>query len=314
MNITSEKKFASPVHFYHSLNSDRMREFLAVVREESISGAARTLNLPRATLSRRISALEADLGVRLLHRRTNRLTLTEAGEELRLRAQRIVEDVTDAWNAVRRLDGTPRGLLRVSVTGPHFTRLFTDFLCDYPEVRLEVQSTTRHVDLLSEGIDVAIRIGPVKDQNLIARRLHTDRLVAVASPAYLSWRGTPKTPENLADHNCIVGFAGEWTPSKSWPLLAGGSVPVGGRLSANEIELVTKTALDGIGIALLPSAIAAEHLRSGALTAVLADIVGAEIPVSLVYADREFMDPKVRIFIDRAVEAIAREMPRPYDF
>ena len=291
-----------------------MREFLAVVREESISGAARALNLPRATLSRRISALEADLGVRLIHRRTNRLTLTEAGEELRLRAQRIVEDVSDAWNAVRRLDGTPRGLLRVSVTGPYFTQLFTDFLCDYPEVRLEVQSTTRHVDLLSEGVDVAIRIGPVKDQNLIARRLHTDRLIAVASPGYLEWRGTPDAPENLADHNCIVGFAGEWTPSKSWPLLKGGSVPVGGRLSANEIELVMKTVLSGIGIALLPSAVAADHLRKGELVPVLTDRVGAEIPVSLVYADREFVDPKVRIFVDRAVDAIAKEMPQPYEF
>lgn len=314
MNITSEKNISAPVHLDHNLNSDRMREFLAVVREESISGAARALNLPRATLSRRISALEADLGVRLIHRRTNRLTLTEAGEELRLRAQRIVEDVSEAWNAVRRLDGTPRGLLRVSVTGPYFARLFTDFLCDFPEVRLEVQSTTQHVDLLSEGVDVAIRIGPVKDQNLIARRLHTDRLVAVASPTYLKWRGTPNTPEDLANHNCIVGFAGEWTPSKAWPLLDGGTVPVSGRLSANEIELAMKAVFEGIGIALLPSAVAADHLRGGQLVPVLTDTVGAEMPISLVYADREFIDPKVRIFVDRAVEVIGAEMPRPYEF
>lgn len=314
MNVTSEKKIASPVHLDHNLNSDRMREFLAVVRAESISAAARALNLPRATLSRRISALEADLGVRLIHRRTNRLTLTEAGEELRLRAQRIVEDVEETWNAVRRLDDTPRGLLRVSVTGPYFTKLFTGFLCDFPEVRLEVQSTTQHVDLLSEGVDVAIRIGPVKDQNLIARRLHTDRLVAVASPEYLKQRTAPASPEELTEHNCIVGFAGEWTPSKSWPLLDGGSIPVGGRLSANEIELVMHAVLEGIGIALLPSAVAAPHLESGALVPLLTDTVGTEIPISLVYVDREFIDPKVRIFVDRAVEVISSEMPKPHRF
>jgi DNA-binding transcriptional LysR family regulator len=314
MNITRDKKITATVHSDHSLNTDRMREFLSVINEESISAAARVLNLPRATLSRRLSAFEADLGVRLLHRRTNRLILTDAGEELRQRAQRILADLDATWNAVRRLDDTPRGLLRVSVTGPHFAKLFTDFLCDFPEVRLEVQSTTRHVDLLTEGVDVAIRIGPVKDQNLIARYLHSDRLVAVASPAYLKRFGSPETEEALLAHNCVVGFAGEWTPSRSWPLLNGGTIAVGGRLSANEIGLVMTAALEGIGIALLPSAVAAQHFKNGNLVPILTEIVGAEIPVSLVYADREFIDPKIRVFVDRAIKVIANEMPQRHTF
>lgn len=291
-----------------------MREFLAIVEAQSISAAARNLNLPRATLSRRLSALEADLGVRLMHRRTNRLTLTEAGEELRLRARRILADVDEAWSSVRRMDATPRGLLRISVTGPHFVELFSDFLCDFPEVRLEVQSTTRHVDLLADGVDVAVRIGPIKDQNLIARHIHTDRLVAVANPAYLEHFGTPETPDDLKNFNCIVGFAGEWTPSRSWPLLKGGSIPISGRLSANEIDLVLNAALRGIGVALLPSAVASPHLRKGTLVALLAEEVGTEIPVNLVYADREFIDPKIREFVNRAVEVISREMPSPHKF
>ncbi len=312
--VTSQEKITSPVHSDHSLNSVRMREFLAVIAAGSISAAARALNLPRATLSRRLSTLEADLGVRLLHRRTNRLILTEAGEELRRRAMRILSDVDSAWNAVRRLDNTPRGLLRVSVTGPHFAELFSDFLCEFPDVRLEVQSTTRHVDLIAEGVNVAVRIGPVKDQNLIARRIHTDRLVAVASPGYLSACGTPSSPDELAAHNCIVGFAGEWTPSRTWPLLNGGDIPISGRLSANEVELVLNATLKGIGIALLPSAIVSSHLRKGTLVAVLPDEVGAEIPVNLVYADREFVDPKIRTFVDRAVTVISSEMPAPHAF
>lgn len=289
-----------------------MREFLSVVDAGSISGAAKDLGLPRATLSRRMSKLEADLGVRLILRRTTRLALTHAGEELRQRAQRIVADATAAWDAVRRLDDTPRGLLRVSVTGPHFLNLFTDFLRDFPEVRLEVQSTTRHVDLLTDGVDVAMRSGPVKDQNLIARRVHSDRLIVVASPDYLARHGTPKRAQDLAGHACVVGFAGTWTPSTKWPLWSGAHVPIVGRLSANEIDLIKEAAIKGLGLALIASAIVAKDIEAGKLKPVLRDQIGAEIPISLVYADREFVDPKIREFVDRAVVAIQAEMPKPY--
>ncbi len=289
-----------------------MREFLEVVRAGSISEAARVLGMPRATLSRRMSGLEADLKVRLILRRTTRLALTHAGEELRQRAQRIVADTDAAWASVRRLDETPRGLLRVSVTGPHFLKLFTDFLCDFPEVRLEVLSTTRHVDLLGEGVDVAMRIGQVKDQDLIARHVHSDRLAVVASPAYLKRLGTPKIATDLASHDCIVGFAGEWTPNNRWPLWDGGQVNVRGRLSANEIDLIRQAAKDGLGLALLASAIVADDIEAGLLVPVLMQDVGAEIPISLVYADREFVDPKIREFVDRAAGIIKAEMPKPY--
>ena len=312
MNIARSEKVTSPVHLGHSPSVDRMREFLSVVDAGSISGAAKDLGLPRATLSRRMSKLEADLGVRLILRRTTRLALTHAGEELRQRAQRIVADATAAWDAVRRLDDTPRGLLRVSVTGPHFLNLFTDFLRDFPEVRLEVQSTTRHVDLLTDGVDVAMRSGPVKDQNLIARRVHSDRLIVVASPDYLARHGTPKRAQDLAGHACVVGFAGTWTPSTKWPLWSGAHVPIVGRLSANEIDLIKEAAMKGLGLALIASAIIAKDIEAGKLKPVLRDQIGAEIPISLVYADREFVDPKIREFVDRAVVAIQAEMPKPY--
>ncbi len=291
-----------------------MGEFLEVVEAGSISAAARTLHLPRATLSRRMSGLEAELGVRLIHRRTTSLTLTDAGRELRLRASRIVADADAAWSAVRRLDEKPRGLLRVSATGSHFKKLFTDFLCDFPEVQIEVLSTTRHVDLLAEGVDVAMRIGPVKDQNLIAKRIRTDRTLAVATPGYLKWRGAPRQASDLKDHNCIVGFAGDWAPNSRWPLLDGGTVVVSGRLAANDIGIVKASALDSHGIALLPTAVIASELKQGVLVPVLADTVGAELPISLVYADREFIDPKVRIFVDRAASIMRREMPEPFGF
>lgn len=290
-----------------------MQEFLAIVESGSISAAARQLNLPRATLSRRLANLEDDLGVRLILRRTNRLALTEAGEELRKRASRIVADTKAAVEALERLDDKPRGLLRVSVTGPFFGGLFDSILADFPDVQLEVMSTTRHVDLLSEGIDVAMRAGIIDDQNLIARRVHTDRLLAVAKPDYLNTFDALKSERDLQNHNCLVGFAGAWRPIGTWPLISGKTIAVSGRFAANEIEHLKCAAIAGRGIALMPTAVVSKELAEGTLVPVLPKTVGRKIPISLVYADREFIDPKVRMFVDRAVTAIQEKMPKPVE-
>ena len=303
---------AGPAHSEHSPSLDRMREFLSVINAGSISKAARDTGVPRATLSRRIAALEADLGVRLIVRRTTRLALTHAGDALFKRAERIIADADAAWASVRRLDDTPRGLLRVSVAGAHFPKLFTAFLRDFPEVTLEVQSTTRHVDLLAGGVDVAMRIGPVKDQDLIARLIHADRLIVVAAPDYLRHAPPLTTASDLRKHTCLLGFAGEWTSNKNWPLRSGGTIAVDGRLAANDISLLRQACLDGLGCALIASAVVAADIEAGRLVPLLLDEIGTELPVNLVFADREYIDPKVREFVDRAVDVIAREMPKPW--
>ena len=302
----------APAHLDHNPSLDRMKEFLSIIHAGSISEAARNTGIPRATLSRRIATLETDLGVRLIVRRTTRLVLTSAGRELLRRAERIIADADAAWTAVRRLDDTPRGLLRVSVSGAHFPRLFTAFLRDFPEVKLEVQSTTRHVDLLADGVDVAMRIGPVKDQDLIARLIHTDRLIVVASPDYLTRAGRPSKASDLRSHCCLMGFAGEWSANKKWPRWSGGTLDVDGHLAANDIGLLRQACLDGLGCALIASAVVAEDIEAGRLVPILLDQIGAELPISLVYVDREYIDPKVREFVDRAVDIIAREMPKPW--
>ena len=162
-------------------SAERLREFVAVLEEGGISAASRRLGIPRATLSRRLSTLESELGVRLLHRQTRRLVPTEAGDQLFARARSIVADTEEAWAAIRRLDDTPRGSLRVSTTFRSNARaLFAAFARDCPEVRLEVTSSERHVDLVADGIDVAIRGGEISDPNLIVRKLVNGRSGAVA--------------------------------------------------------------------------------------------------------------------------------------
>jgi DNA-binding transcriptional LysR family regulator len=288
------------------LSTDRLREFVAVVDQQSISAGARKLGVPRATLSRRITALETDLSVRLMHRNTRRLVMTEAGQELYRRARRIVSDTDAAWAAVQRLDDVPRGLLRVSVASVFNPQLFIDFVRDYPEVELEVRVDTRHVDLVAEGIDVAVRFGPVDDAALIVRRLWVGDSIAVASPSYLARHGEPSQPKQLADHECIVGFAGTWAPRRAWPRIGGGEVAVGGRLTGNDVGLARDAAVAGLGIALLPRIIVADQLRDGSLVHVLRNMVGRDDPASIVYADREFIEPKVRAFVDRAAELLAK--------
>lgn len=288
---------------------ERLGEFAAVVEAGSVTAAARALGIPRATLSRRVSGLEDELGVRLLHRTSRRMVLTPAGEELNRRARRLVADTDEAWAAVRRLDDVPRGLLRVSATTAFLDELVVAYLEEFPEVQIEVRSTTRHVDLIGEGVDVALRFGEVRDPSLIVRKVVAGRRRVVAAPAYLARRGTPRQARDLADHTCLVGFGGDFTPQRRWPLVAGGGVEVGGRLAANDIGVLAASARAGLGLALLPDAAVAESVASGALVVVLDGVVEADASISLVYADREFIDPKVRVFVDRAVAMLRRRFP-----
>jgi len=290
------------------LSADSLTEFAAVVEAGSISEAARELGVGRSNLSRRLSLLEVRLGVRLLHRETRRLALTPAGEELYRRGQRVAADVDAAWDSVRQLDDIPRGPLRVSVPDERLAKadLFVQFAADFPEVRLEVSMTSRHVDLIGEGIDVAIRFGKITNESLVTRKLSTTTSLLCASPTYLQRRGVPRTAKQLARHDCIVGFAGERTPALSWPLLSGGSIRVQARFCAEGIDLQVAAAERGLGIALLPQALVIEQLGARRLLPVLQDQVGVDTPMNLVFVVRDLMPPAMRVFIDRAVVYFAK--------
>jgi DNA-binding transcriptional LysR family regulator len=283
--------------------------FVAVVDAGSISAAARLRCEPRETVSRQLARLEERLGVRLLHRETRRLTPTAAGQELYARARPLVVAAREAEAAVKRLDDVPRGLVRVSVA-PGGAAFVADallaFLRDHPEVSLEVHLSSRHVDLVAEGFDVALRAGVVYDEALVARRLLSTEVVAVASPAYLARCGTPTGPEDLALHSGLLGMTAGERPARGWPARSGDDVPVSGRLASNDPALLLVAALAGDGIALLPRLIAGPALDDGRLVPVLPDVIGAERWLSAVYVERSYLPAKVSALLDHLSAWAAR--------
>lgn len=277
-------------------------EFVAIVEGGSVTAAAEALGLPRPTVSRRLARLEERLGVRLLHRTTRRLKTTAEGRLLYARARRVVDAAHEAEAAVRRLDGTPRGLLRVSVPTslPRETMgvWVAEYLAEYPEVELEFVASLDFVDLVADGFDIALRRGVRADDTLIQRVLRVDASIAIASPDYLERRGVPTDVEALAEHECILGHRTTGTEDDDWPLSSGGRVRVSGRFRSNQAELRLGAARAGLGIAVTSALIVREELEAGHLVHVLPDLVGTQERVSLVYVDREFVDPKVRSFVD----------------
>ena len=288
-----------------SPETSELRSFVSVCDLGSVSGAATELGLPRATVSRRLARLEARLGVRLIHRTTRSLRLTDSGETFYTHARSILDAVELATLAVTQNAGRPSGLLRVSVPPVNdsgFATMLIEFSEGFPEVELEVIATTAHQDLFAEKIDVALRATGVLPPGLIARRLTRSSAVAVAAPAYLERAGVPKSVDALTEHRCLVGFAQGARRSTHWPLLDGGKVRVRASLATNSVELLFKAVLRGRGIALLPRTFCADALTDGSIVAVLPDIIGAATDITLVYRDRQLPKPAVRAFVDHAVE------------
>jgi DNA-binding transcriptional LysR family regulator len=192
----------------------------------------------------------------------------------------------------------------VSTVGDALDDLLVEFVADFPEVSLEVIETSRVVNLVAEGIDVAVRFGPIRDVNLVARHIADIKRVVVAAPQYLDQYGEPECPEDLTAHHCIVGFAADGGPAKSWPLRDGARIPVAGRVAQNGVRLARAAALGGLGLALLTKPFVRDDVSSGALRVVLPDLVGDSVAVSIVFPERDYLAPKVREFVNRAVPVL----------
>jgi DNA-binding transcriptional LysR family regulator len=292
-----------------------LETFVRVAETGSFSEAARRLKTSKSAVSRLVAGLEAELGVRLIHRTTRALTLTEAGRGYRERAARILADLADADQSVTRMQQAPRG--RLVVNAPmsfgylQLGRVMPDFLALYPDLTVDLTLTDRFVDLIDEGIDVAVRIGALTDSSLVARRLAPIRRVVCASPAYLSARGTPATPGDLAGHDCI-GYSNP--PGQTeWRFVDADGRPqpvaVGGRLTVNNGDVIRDAVLGGVGLALLPTFLIGDDLRNGRLVSVLERFLPQDLTLNAVYPHARHLSPKVRAFVDFLAQRFG---PRPH--
>lgn len=282
--------------------------FARVVQAGSFSGAARLLEMPKSTVSRKISELEERIGARLIQRTTRKLGLTDAGRIYYEHSARIVAEVEEAEHAVRSTQADPRGLLRVSaplsfaLLGP----IVGEYLRRHAEVEVELMCTDRQVDLVEERFDVAIRAAPLADSTLVARSLGTIKRVLVAAPSYCKRKGTPRTPADLAKHACISFGAGV-TPN-IWSLHAGdekAEIRVSPRLTVNDLEIMREVVRLGIGIAWMPEFICVDDIRAGRLKRVLPEWRSAETPLHAIYPTARHLSPKVVAFIDLVREKIS---------
>ncbi len=286
-----------------SIEIAEMAAFVTVVDAGSFTRAAAELRVPRATVGRRLARLEEQLSTRLLRRTTRSLALTEAGAVFYRHARMALEAASRAEQSVRRETGKVAGSLRVSVP-PMIQQEFLEFLTDFaerhPAVTMQVHFGTRHVDLLRDGYDVALRAGTVAGPGLVARKLLDSALVAVASPAYLERAGTPRAVKDLARHRALMAFDAAELPRRTWPTTKG-EVPVEGAFFSNEMQLLATAALRGVGIAMVPERLVETELQGGELVQVLPRSLRVPGAVSIVYPEREFLPPQVRAFIDAIV-------------
>lgn len=296
-----------------------MRLFTKVVDLGSFSEAGRQLDLDQSSISRQVSALEDQLGVRLLNRTTRRLALTEAGQLYYERAVSILSEIEEANQAVLQLSATPRGTLRITVPVVfgrlHVAVALPGFLAQFPELRVDLTLTDHELDLLEEGADLAIRMGEPNATTLIVRKLAENPWIIVGSPDYLARSGVPERPEELIRHNCITrrpqsggGF--------EWEFKGNGRVhhvTVSGNLVTNNPEVLRAGALGGLGLARLSSWTVGKDLQSGALKRVLGEYevtpLGAEGPIYAVYPHNRHLSAKVRVFVDYLVEWLASHNP-----
>lgn len=294
---------------------DRFREletFVAVAEQAGFKAAARALNLSPPSVTRMINSLEARLGARLFNRTTRLVALTEAGERLLADAQRILAEVDAAEDSAAGAHQSPQGLLRV--TAPvmfgqlHVAPILRDFLDAHPDVTASTLFVNRVVDLIEEGLDVAVRIGPLPDSTLTAVRVGTVRRVLVAAPGYLERHPPPVSLDDLRHHRLIRHVGSEASPD--WRFSRAGSirpVPVAPALTANTVTTCVDAAVAGWGVTRLLSYQVAEALADGTLVEVLAGTDDRDLPIHLVHPGGRASAAKVRAFVDFAARRLRAE-------
>jgi LysR family transcriptional regulator, regulator for bpeEF and oprC len=286
-----------------------MEAFVKVVDTGGFTRASEVMQMPKATVSTLIQDLEGQLGVRLLHRTTRKVTVTADGASYYERCLRILDDLREADDSVSSRQGDPTGRLRVDVFTSMASYLLNsglpDFLSKHPKIRLEMGCSDRPVNMVSEGVDCVIRGGEVTDASLIARRIGSMWFVPCASPAYLARRGMPNHPHDLQQHCLINYFMNGSGRAVPWEFTKDGErleVSQDGRLSVNDSNVYEDACLAGVGIGRVPSFAYQRYHEQGLLQPVLADWSSDPVPVHVVYASKRHLSTKVQAFVEWAAE------------
>lgn len=284
--------------------------FIQVAESQSFVQAANALGLSAPAVSKAIAKLEAELGVKLLHRTTRSVSLTPEGERFYEGVTPLVQEMTALTTELTESLSQPQGRLKVSMGTAYGriwgTQLMPAFLKQYPQLSVELSLDDQDVDLAAEGIDVALRIGVLPDSaNLIARRLLTDPLITCATPAYLEQAGYPCHPDDLDHHNCLNFRNRKTGRPMSWFFTMDGQIErkqVKGNLTIDDGEAVGRSAIAGLGISQMPGYMAAIALEQGLLIEVLREYRPPEVPITALYLERRLVSPRIRAFVDFMVK------------
>jgi len=288
--------------------------FVAVVENGGFSAAARTLGISKSAVSKRINQLEAHLGVRLLHRTTRKLSLTEAGERYFEHAAQALTAAGQAEDAVTELQGEPQGNLKISSPMSfgrlHVAPLIPKLLQRYPKLQIDLVMDDRKVDLVAGGFDVAIQAGNLPASTLIARKLAPVRQVLCASPDYIDRYDRPGTPAELSSHNCLLySYSSD---ANEWTLIGEGgpeTVTVSGSYQVNNSEALLEALREGIGIGRLPTFVAGPDLKTGRLVKLFESYSLPDFTLYAVFPERQYLPAKVRAFLDFAIEYFGGDQP-----
>lgn len=287
---------------------ENMNAFVRVVESGGISAAADRMNIAKSVISRRLKELEQHLGVELFHRTTRQMNLTDSGRAFYQQTARILADIIEAEHATSQFHGALKGNLKVALPLSfglmHLGPAINEFLQTHPDIEFDLDFNDRHVDLLAEGFDLAIRIASLPDSSLIARRLAPIQTILCASPAYLESTGTPQSPVELIDHRCMVYNL--ISNLEYWNLFDAANQLIKTRitpyLKASNGEFLRDAAIDGQGIVLLPTFIVYREIERGTLAPILTNYHAPPLAAYAIYPQTRHLSQRVRAFVDFLVK------------
>ena len=290
-------------------NWEGLDEFVAVAECGQFTAAAERLGLSSSQISRQVARLEERLQTRLFYRSTRKVSLTEAGQTFLQHCQRLQDGREEALRAIGDLASEPKGLLRMTCAVAYGERfivpLVNDFMARHPQLRLELELTNRSLDLLQEGLDLAIRLGRLQDSRLVATRLAPRVMHLCAAPSYLQRYGRPHSLSELPQHNCLIGSSDQWQFQQEGREQA---LRVQGNWRCNSGEAVLDAALRGFGVCQLPDYYVQAHLRSGALVALLEAQQPPNTAVWALYPQQRHLSPKVRQLVDHLKSGLSERL------